>query len=225
LTTLAVIALAGGLMMAPSHAIAAETAPCNSCGRDVDGGYRFCPFDGNRIEPAGCGSCGRALEPTWRFCPWDGTPTQREARPAAPETPGATAPPHDADAPPPTRENKRGHKNPYDTVDSLFSAIEQRDERRLRLLYDWARFLPPGEDKETTEEREQRIADYVERLLARVRPTLDGTQRRVTDMKLNRTEATLTVMLRRADTRAVVQEYRFTLSDSAQGWRITAIKP
>jgi hypothetical protein len=75
------------------------------------------------------------------------------------------------------------------TVDDVFRAIGAGDARWIRRLYRWDVFFAGT----PAEKLDQRVNDYVERLVARVKPTLENRRRDLTDIKLFPDEAQATI--------------------------------
>ncbi len=226
----AVLSLAGDAAAQPG---------CPTCGRDVDPAFKFCPEDGTRL-PLTCADCGRAMDRAWSFCPFDGKPIQPapaaapgEATPGkaaappagAPSTPGAPAP---AAAPgtgtppaagtPPAVALPPG--SPLAVVDAVFDGIQAGDVEGLRPLYLWPAFFPDAK----LEELDGTVTKYLERLVERVRPTLDHTTRKPVNVQLGAREATIRVLVRNGSARQTT-EYVFTLVADDEGWKVTSIRP
>jgi hypothetical protein len=192
---------------------------CPKCGRDVSPDYRFCPYDGAAIPEPRCPKCGHALEREWSFCPFDGTARGGAAPAAAPADAAKPAPAPAAAAGAGAQDRLGG--NPFDTIEALFRSIAAGDDAGIRRLYDWPRFFPEVRPADLDTE----IAGYVKRLIERVKPTLEGSERQLVDVKLGRADARIKVSLRKVGTHAAIAEYDFTLVDAGRGWTIAAIKP
>lgn len=55
----------------PANGNAKEVCPC--CGKDVAGGFVFCPHCGSRVKPV-CPSCQKPVDKSWKACPHCGAP-------------------------------------------------------------------------------------------------------------------------------------------------------
>lgn len=48
---------------------------CSNCGKEIDGGARFCPYCGKeQVKELRCAHCGTSLRPEAKFCPNCGSP-------------------------------------------------------------------------------------------------------------------------------------------------------
>lgn len=161
-----------------------------------------------------CPACKRpAADAAWKFCPYDGEPLVARATPH-PQAGTLTAQPAPGGA-------GQGVGNPMNAVEEFFEAIAAGDDRGVRRLGRWEAFfgLEAGADLEA------KTADYVKRVMAKVRPTLAGRERKLAHINLGPERADLKIEIRDKTTMQTAAVYDFTLTKGGDGWKIVAIRP
>jgi hypothetical protein len=176
---------------------------------------------------AACPKCARPGQPGWKFCPYDGfalvdADARHDAAPATPTAASRPAPLGATSAPASAPKLEvRENQNPYDAVEDLFRAITVGDEAAIRKLYRWEAFFQDL----SLGARQEKIAEYIDRLMKRVGPTLKGRQRYPADIKILGDEADFRVELRQSGSRDAVAAYDFRLTRGPDGWKIVSIRP